>query len=143
MNSITLTVKGISIKKEGTNSNGPWHLYGVEDTNGKKHSTFLEGLVIGETYDFLQEIEPHTSQRDGKTYQSSRLTGFDSKKYEGKGERPIQATPANPVLQSNSIPTDNSFPASAIPKGITSFTDEDRRKLDCIYDYVIERINNS
>lgn len=125
MNKETLTVKGLEIIKEGKKkTNGePYTMSKVTDQNGKKHTTFLEGLQIGETYDFLTVKEPFTG-KDGRTHEGSKITGFDNVAYEAKKERPAQAT----------APAVNNPPNSG-------FTPEDRRKLDAIYDTIVSALN--
>lgn len=122
MNKEKLTIAGIEQVGSGFKKTGePWKRYRVTDSNGKKHSTFLEDLQIGGTYDFLTIKEPFVSKKDGKTYQSSKITGFDNVAYEANKTRPIG--------ESTTLPT------QSMREG---FNAEDRRMLTAIYDTVVK-----
>jgi hypothetical protein len=107
---MTITIAGKELISKGTKpkSGEPWTLWKVTDTNGKKHSTFLEGIEIGETYQFIQELKPFVSKKDGKTYQSSNLTGFDNV------SKPVAA------------------PENNLRLGEDGFTNEDRKNIGAL-----------
>ena len=114
-----IQVQGLELVKQGTNTNGPWHLYRIV-TPEKKYSTFLEGLQIGQEYDVLVENKPFKGQKDGKMHDGWTITGFDNVVYEAKQERPATA----PVIQSE---------ASRLGAGaMGGFTEKDRRTLEAI-----------
>lgn len=126
MNKETLTIAGIEEIKRGFKKNGePYTMLRVKDSNGKKHTTFLEGLRIGETYDFLTVKEPFKG-KDGNMHEGSKITGFDNVAYEAKKERPAQERKAGYEHGNGG--------ERVLPGG---FTAEDRRKLDAIYDTVV------
>lgn len=119
MDKQTLTIAGIEEIKRGFKKTGePYIMLRVKDTNGKKHTTFLEGLQIGETYNFLTIKEPFKG-KDGNMHEGSKITGFDNVAYENKQERPAtQSTPSRP--------------AQVNLGGLTGFTENDRRTLEAI-----------
>lgn len=116
MQKITLTVDGIEVSKKGTKKGGePWTLSKVKGSDGRKYSTFLEGLRVGQSYDFLILNEPW-KDRDGRTHDGWKITGFDNASYEKKGVAPLKPAPG---------------------KTQDGFTSEDRRMLQAIYDTVL------
>ena len=121
MNKEHIQVQGLELVKQGTNSNGPWHLYRVI-TPEKKYSTFLEGLQIGQEYDVLVENKPFKGQKDGKMHDGWTITGYDNAVYEQKKTLPNAPTPSRPAQV-------NSGPA-------TGFTEADRKVLLAIYAYL-------
>jgi len=139
MTKITLQVAGIELIKQGTNSNGPWHLYRIVDSNGKKCSTFLEGLMIGETYDFLAENKPFKGTKDGKMHDSWSLTGFDNVAYENRGEVPKKERPAvNPPSQPSRPAQVNSGQSTGVatPDEILQLLKENTKTLEAIKTYL-------
>lgn len=130
-----IQVQGIELIKQGTNTNGPWHLYRVL-TPEKKYSTFLEGLQIGQEYDVLVENKPFKGQKDGKMHDGWTITGFDNASYEAKQERPA-------VQIGAAQPTGTPLRTSAVHNPPNhGFTEADRAVLNDIKD-LLEAIYSS
>lgn len=95
MESITLTVSGVEIIKEGFKKNGePYALKKITSSTGKKASTFLDGIQPGQTYYFLMETSQFKG-KDNQMHDSFNLVGFDNVKYEQE-KRPINPKPSAP-----------------------------------------------
>ena len=126
MNRITLTIKGIEVIKEGNQkqSGEPYTLSRVMGDDDKRYSTFLKGLQIGETYNFLVENKPFRG-KNGKMIDSYNLTGFDNGKYEQEMRKPYQnAAPSRPQVTGS------------------GFTEKDRKTLENI-ETMVKAIYNS
>lgn len=129
-----IQVQGVELIKQGTNTNGPWHLYRVL-TPEKKYSTFLEGLQIGQEYDVLVENKPFKGQKDGKMHDGWTITGFDNVVYEAKQERPVRETI---TFDKNG----NTYLPRPTPKD--GFTDQDRAtmaNMETLLEAIYESLN--
>lgn len=91
-----IQVTGVEMISQGTNSNGPWHLYKIT-TPEKKYSTFTEGFQIGQEYDVLVENKPFKGKKDGKMHDGWTITGYDNAVYEQKKTLPNAPATSRPV----------------------------------------------